>query len=328
MNNSISDKFGRYLKYLRISVTDRCNFHCKYCMPTKDFKFLNHNQILSYEDLLFTTEVFASLGVNRVRITGGEPLVRKNICQFLEKLVNINGINEVMVTTNGALLNKFALDLYNAGVKRLNISLDSLKKDRVNEITGTNNFDNIILGIKKAVSVGFKPIKVNVVVIKGFNDDEILDFCKFAADENIIVRFIEFMPIGNSNQWGKDTVIVSDEILNIISKFNPIPLKKDINSGPAQNYALNNGATIGIISPISRHFCETCDKLRLTADGKIRPCLLSDKEMDLNNAIKSRNKDMLKDLIVNSIQNKSKEHNISCGGQNGEFKRTMSKIGG
>lgn len=328
MNNIIYDKFGRQLKYLRISVTDRCNFRCVYCMPSNNFEHIQCNEILRYEDIIFIAEAFAELGVNRIRVTGGEPLVRRDICSLLDKLTKIDGIGEVMLTTNGALLQKYAEPLYEAGIRRLNISLDTLKKDRCAYITGVDKFDHVMAGIRTAALTGFSPIKVNAVVIRGFNDDELENFCRFAADENIIVRFIEFMPIGNSSRWNKDSIVTGGEILQRISSFEPKLLKKDENSGPAQNYRLNNGATIGIITPISRHFCNECDKLRITSDGKIRPCLLSDKEISLVEAVNARDKELVKQLITEAVTTKGREHEVSAGDKNEKFTRTMSKIGG
>ena len=328
MNNIISDKFGRQLKYLRISVTDRCNFRCRYCMPTSVFTDIGCENVLRYEDILFIAEAFAQLGVNRIRVTGGEPLVRKGLCSFLRELAKIKGINEVMLTTNGALLQKYAEEIYNSGVRRLNISLDSLKEERANYITGAKKFRDTMAGIKAAAEIGFSPIKANAVIIRGFNDDEIGDFCRFAAEKNIIMRFIEFMPIGNSAQWGKESIVTGDEILERIAPFMPEALKKDENAGPAQNYRLNNGGVVGIITPISRHFCGECDKLRLTSDGKIRPCLLSDNEINLNDALKARDLSAIRELITEAVITKGREHDISAGEKNEKFKRTMSKIGG
>ena len=328
MNNEIKDKFGRRLRYLRISVTDRCNFRCKYCMPNNNFEMMECADILRYEDILFASEVFASLGVNRIRITGGEPLVRKDLCQFLDKLTKIDNIQEVMLTTNGSLLNKYAHDLYEAGVKRLNISLDSLNHERNKYITGVDKTEDILAGIKKAAEIGFKPIKVNSVIIRDFNDDEIVQFAELSAKYNIICRFIEFMPIGNSENWNENNIVYGSEILERLSAFEPQEMEKDINSGPAVNYKLNNGGIIGIITPISKHFCSECDKLRITADGKIRPCLLSDNEIDIKEALQARDKEMLVKQIMQSLNIKHDEHNITIGEQNHDFKRTMSKIGG
>lgn len=328
MNNEIKDKFGRRLRYLRISVTDRCNFRCKYCMPNNNFEMMECADILRYEDILFASEVFASLGVNRIRITGGEPLVRKDLCQFLDKLTKIDNIQEVMLTTNGSLLNKYAQELYEAGVKRLNISLDSLNHERNKYITGVDKTEDILAGIKKAAEIGFKPIKVNSVIIRDFNDDEIIQFAELSAKYNIICRFIEFMPIGNSENWNENNIVYGSEILERLSAFEPQEMEKDINSGPAVNYKLNNGGIIGIITPISKHFCSECDKLRITADGKIRPCLLSDNEIDIKKALQSRDKDLLIKQIMQALNIKHDEHNVNVGDTNHDFKRTMSKIGG
>lgn len=328
MNKETIDKFGRRLKYLRISVTDRCNFRCKYCMPNNNFEMMECADILRYEDILFASEVFASLGVNRIRITGGEPLVRKGLCQFLDKLTKIDNIQEVMLTTNGALLKKYADDLYNAGVKRLNISLDSLIPEKNKYITGVDKTDEILAGIKKAAETGFAPIKVNSVIIRDFNDDEIVSFAELSAKYNIICRFIEFMPIGNSENWSEKNIVYGDEIIKRLKDFEPKEMPRDKNSGPAVNYKLNNGGIVGIITPISKHFCSECDKLRITADGKIRPCLLSDNEIDIKEALQARDKEMLVKQIMQSLNIKHDEHNITIGEQNHDFKRTMSKIGG
>ena len=328
MNKETIDKFGRRLKYLRISVTDRCNFRCKYCMPNNNFEMMECSDILRYEDILFASEVFASLGVNRIRITGGEPLVRKGICQFLDKLTKIENIQEVMLTTNGALLEKYAEDLYKTGVKRLNISLDSLIPEKNKYITGVDKTNEVMAGIKKSAETGFAPIKVNSVIIRDFNDDEIVNFAELSAKYNIICRFIEFMPIGNSENWSEKNIVYGDEIIKRLKDFEPKEMPRDKNSGPAVNYKLNNGGIIGIITPISKHFCSECDKLRITADGKIRPCLLSDNEIDIKEALQTRDKDLLLKQIMQSLNIKHDEHSITIGEQNHDFKRTMSKIGG
>lgn len=328
MNKEMIDKFGRRLKYLRISVTDRCNFRCKYCMPNNNFEMMKCSDILRYEDILFASEVFASLGVNRIRITGGEPLVRKGICQFLDKLTKIKNIQEVMLTTNGALLEKYAADLYKAGVKRLNISLDSLIPEKNKYITGVDKTEEVLAGIKKAAETGFAPVKVNSVIIRDFNDDEIVNFAELSAKYNIICRFIEFMPIGNSENWSEKNIVYGDEIIKRLKDFEPQEMPRDKNSGPAVNYKLNNGGIIGIITPISKHFCSECDKLRITADGKIRPCLLSDNEINIKEALQAKNKELLVKQIMQSLNIKHDEHSITIEEQNHDFKRTMSKIGG
>lgn len=327
--NRLTDKYNRNYRYLRVSVTDRCNFRCKYCMPAHDFEFMSHSNILKYEDMLFAVNVFSKLGIEKVRITGGEPLVRKNISYFIGEITKIPTIKEVTLTTNGSLLKNFAGVIYDAGIKRINISLDSLKKERYEYITGGFDINKLLLGIKEAKNAGINPIKINVVAIKGFNDDEIIDFCEFASKNDLNVRFIEFMPIGNKIEWTKEHIITGQEILEIISRNYEISLVKRSNfEGPAVNYLLSNGAKVGIITPISKHFCGDCDKLRLTADGKLRPCLLSDKEIDIFEALKCKDENMLRELIMNSLNLKALDHNISNEVCNEEFSRTMSKIGG
>lgn len=325
----MKDKFGREIRYLRVSVTDRCNFKCKYCMPNENFKCIPHENILSYEEMLFAIEVFTSLGVQKVRVTGGEPLVRKNVGEFLTKLGKIDGLEEVTLTTNGALLKKYTDEIKSAGIQRINVSLDSLKDERFKDITGGFNLETIIDGIKHAQRNGIGPVKTNMVVIKGYNDDEILDFCEFSAKNKIITRFIEFMPVGNYSEWKEDNIMLGDDILKIIkSKYKVTEVRKAKLGGPARNYELDNGAAIGIITPISNHFCNECDKLRLTSDGKLRPCLLSDKEIDLVPAIKSGDKDGLIKLIAEGLNVKDEEHKVLSEKRDDGYKRTMHKIGG
>jgi len=329
MSEKLKDKYSRTYKYLRVSVTDRCNFRCKYCIPTHDFEFIPHSKILKYEDIIFAVDAFSKLGIEKIRLTGGEPLVRKNISFLISEIGKIKGIKETTLTTNGSLLGKFAKDIYNAGIKRINISLDSLKQERYEYITGGFRLNDIIEAINQSIKVGLNPIKINVVAIKTFNDDEILDFCDFAAKNSLNVRFIEFMPIGNKIQWRKEHIITGDEILKIISKkYSYEPVKKADYEGPAVNYMLSNGAKVGIITPISNHFCSECDKLRLTADGKLRPCLLSDKEINLFDEIKNRDFDKFKEKIHESLKLKELDHNITNEACDTQFKRTMSKIGG
>ncbi|MCA1926845.1 MAG: GTP 3',8-cyclase MoaA [Calditerrivibrio sp.] len=327
--NKLVDKYGRVYSYLRISVTDRCNFRCKYCIPTQHFEFIHHHDILSYEDIIFALNLFCKIGIKKVRITGGEPLVRKGITNLIGEIRKKNKeIEEITLTTNGSLLSKFSKDLKQAGISRINVSIDSLRTERYHSITGGFELKNVIEGIKAAQNEGILPIKVNTVLIRGFNEDEIIDFCNFAADNNINVRFIEFMPIGNSIEWSKDSVVSGREILDIISeKFTITKLEKHKYEGPSLDYRLSNGAKIGIITPISNHFCGSCDKLRLTADGKLRPCLLSDNEIDLKKAIRERDTDKLLSLIKDSLKIKEWSHKVSDH-ESIKFNRTMSHIGG
>ncbi len=326
--NELTDKYGRTYRYLRVSVTDRCNFRCKYCIPTHNFKFIEHDKILRYEDLLFALKIFSKYGIKKIRLTGGEPLVRKGLTTFVKEIKEHTDVEEITLTTNGSLLSKFAEELKKVGVNRINVSIDSLKPERYQLITGGFNLSDIIEGIRAAQDAGLFPIKVNTVLIRGFNDDEILDFCHFAADNNVTVRFIEFMPIGNSNEWNKSSIIKGKEILDKISEyFTLAKIEKHIFEGPALNYRLSNGAKIGIITPISNHFCGECDKLRITPEGKLRPCLLSDREIDLKVAIKNRDEEHFLTLIKESLNIKDWSHHIAdCDSV--KFSRTMSKIGG
>lgn len=320
------DMYGRKLKYLRISITDRCNFQCKYCKPS-DISDIS-SETLSYDDIIYVAEVSASLGINRLRITGGEPLVRTGIVPFISRLSKIPNINEVMMTTNGSLLTKYATQLYDAGLTRLNISLDTLDPKKFQYITGSNSFDETLNGIRTAINVGFKQTKINAVMIKGFNDSELFDFVEFAAKEDIVMRFIEPMPVGNHTLWKKENIITADMILEKLASFNPIQLNQNINSGPAVNYKLSNGATIGVITPISKHFCDKCDKLRLTSDGFIRSCLLDDREIDIKDAITSRDRDLLIERVKQAVSIKAKEYDKNYFEDNNGYNRTMSKIGG
>jgi cyclic pyranopterin phosphate synthase len=329
MTDAVKDRFGRAVRYLRISVTDRCNFRCKYCIPDAHFKHMEHSEILRFEDLIFAAEVFASLGVEKVRVTGGEPLVRKGITDFLRKLNTIDGVKEVTLTTNGSLLGKYAEDIFAAGVKRVNVSLDSLKAEKYKEITGGFDLQKLLESIFLGKKAGLRPVKTNTVLIRGFNDCEIYDFCEFAARADIVSRFIEFMPIGNSGEWKKENIMYGSEILELIGRrYRITPIEKEKSAGPAKNYKLSNGATIGIITPISNHFCSECDKLRLTADGKLRPCLLTEQETDIAGAIRGRDAKSLITAINDALGRKDEEHHVVVDSRNEKYKRTMSKIGG
>lgn len=313
---------------MRISVTDKCNLKCRYCTPVEErYNPFTNDELLSYEELLFIVSVFAEMGVNRVRLTGGEPLVRNNLPYFISELKKLENINEITLTTNGILLSQYAAELAAAGVCRLNISLDSLKPERYDYITRNGGFDKVMEGIDAAIEKGFSPIKVNAVVVRGFNDDEIIDFCEFAAEKNVIVRFIEFMPIGNSPDWS-EKMISGAEILDIIRrKYSVKKAEKTPGTGPAQKYVLSGGTEIGIITPISNHFCSECDKLRLTADGKLRMCLLSDEEVSLREAARSKDTSLLKKTIEEALGLKHDKHKIDLGSTNC-FHRSMPRIGG
>jgi cyclic pyranopterin phosphate synthase len=324
----LSDGVGRTVKYLRISVTDRCNYRCRYCTPPEKFTFISHDNVLRYEDIIFAVQTLARFGVEKIRVTGGEPLVRKNLPSFLSRISKINGIKELCVTTNGSLLNKHAEALFDSGVRRLNISLDTLEESRHSFITGGGNLNDVLAGIERAMEIGFSPIKLNAVIIKGFNDDEVIPLCKFAADKGAILRFIEFMPIGNSADWKTDNIITGKQIIDIISKeYTVVKDEKTDGLGPAKYHTLSGGPLIGLITPLSDHFCGRCDKIRLTSDGKFRPCLLSDLEVPAADAIKKRDEAAFLRCVDEALMRKNAEHSVGAEFKK-RFARTMSGIGG
>lgn len=322
----MKDNYNREIDYLRISVIDRCNLRCIYCMPEEGIpNLLPHDEILSYEEILKIVEVALDLGIRKIRITGGEPLLRKGIVNFIERLAKIDSIKDIGMTTNGILLKEFAKPLYDAGLKRVNISLDSLDENKFRAITRVGSIKNVLEGIEEAKKIGLEPIKVNVVVMKGINDDEIEKFALWSREVDYQIRFIEFMPVGQ-NFWRKELFMAKNDIKakieNKIGRLIPVNMKK---SGPAEYYTLEGGkGLLGFISPITTHICVKCNRLRLTAEGKLRPCLFSDQEIDLKNLLRSgASDDKIRELIVNTI-------NLKPLGMSEQSKplRPMSTIGG
>lgn len=335
----MKDTFGREISYLRIAVTDRCNLRCVYCMPEEGVDFRPHEEILSYEEIQKVVKIAVPLGITKIRITGGEPLVRKDIAGFIADLRAIPGIEEIAVTTNGILLPRLAAPLKKAGLDRVNISLDSLRPDRYKEITRGGDLSKVIHGIKLALDLGLKPVKINVVVVKGFNDDEVMDFVQFAKENEVHVRFIEFMSIGESRTWKnrgyvdnaqlKDRISLKDMTLTALSEEEVSVL----GNGPAEYFKVKDGlGTIGFISPVSNHFCSRCNRMRLTADGKLRPCLLSDRYVDIKTALRSgASHDELQALVKKAIWNKPEEKEINQTQAEKDKKDDltyMSQIGG
>ncbi|MBO8158264.1 GTP 3',8-cyclase MoaA [Thermosyntropha sp.] len=325
------DRFGREINYMRISVTDRCNLRCLYCMPEEgiDYK-LTHKDILSLEELARLTRVAASVGIKKVRLTGGEPLVRKNIEKLVEYIAEIPEIDDIALTTNGVKFKVMATRLKKAGLKRVNFSLDSLKPERFSYITRGGDIKPVMEGIFTALELGLNPIKINTVVIKGFNDDEVLEFAKLAYDYPLHIRFIEFMPVGDIKFWNEDKLIKSEKIKSRIEHEFELALPdKIVGSGPAKYFKLRGGqGSVGFISPMSNHFCGECNRIRLTADGKLRGCLYSKEEVDLMEAIKQNaNDDELAEIFLEAINNKPRHHNFGSGWGK-ENERKMYQIGG
>ncbi len=328
------DQYARTISYLRLSITDRCNLRCLYCMPSSSLA--KCADLLSFEELLRIVGLAVGMGMNKLRLTGGEPLVRNGVMDFIRSLAGIKGLEDIRLTTNGVLLYKKAAELYGAGIRNINISLDSMKPERFCSITGSDLFDQVWQGIQTACDVGFN-VKLNVVAMKGINDDEFADFARLATQRAIQVRFIEFMPIGNKDSWDKSRFISADELKEMIATMGTLePSPGSRLEGPARVYRLTTpeGKTgrIGFISPISHHFCDKCNRLRLTSEGRLRACLLHNHETDLKALLRQGGTDSdIQAAIQQTILNKPKGHilqdalagpdQINCQGQ-------MSRIGG
>ncbi|MBN1106513.1 MAG: GTP 3',8-cyclase MoaA [Deltaproteobacteria bacterium] len=326
----MQDNHKRTINYLRLSLTDRCNLRCVYCMPEEGMTFVPHAEILSYEEMLSVVSLCVQKGIRKVRLTGGEPLVRKGLLPFIEKLNKMEGLEEIALTTNGVLLKDFARDLRGCGICRINVSMDTLKAERFRQITRRDFFDRVWEGIREADYAGFSPIKINVVAMRGVNDDEVLDFARLTFLKPYHVRFIEMMPVGENNRWARERFLSVQEILDTIGSLGPLrPVHPDPLDGPAQYYALEGAkGQIGLIGALSHHFCQKCNRLRLTADGRLRGCLFSDQETDIKTPLRDGKGDgYLLDLIGDTILNKPKSHGLNPL-QPRKCVRSMNSIGG
>ncbi len=329
-NDALVDLFARSITYLRVSLTDHCNLKCIYCTPKGKQAKLLTSELLTYEELLRVISLAVSSGIKKVRLTGGEPLVRRDIKYFIKQLANISGLEDIRLTTNGVLLSKYAETLLQAGIKKINISLDTLKKDKFEYITGSDSFEEVWQGIEQTHSLGFAPIKINMVVLKGINDDEIEDFAKLSLTRPYQMRFIEFMPVGKLSPWEQARYMATTEIKKRLSKLGELmPVQQNIKDGPARIYKLKGGqGTIGFISPISSHFCDRCNRLRLTSEGKLRSCLLHDYEVDLKGVLRGGGSDDdVKKALVQTVLNKRKGHELNKS-QHKNCHGRMSRIGG
>jgi GTP 3',8-cyclase len=297
----------RKINYLRMSITDRCNLRCVYCTYWKEWQKQPAAEILRYEELLRLAEVAAKAGVRKIRITGGEPLVRRGLVGFLQELKRLPGIDQVCLTTNGVLLRELAPALYNAGVRHLNVSLDTLKRDRYRQITGRDNLPAVMAGLQQAASLGFHPLKINCVVLRGINDDEVLDIARLAREYPYQVRFIELMPTTSQTWWQRHFLSMA-EVRRRLAVLGPLePLILEATAGPARNFRVPGfQGELGFISPMSEHHCRTCNRLRLSSDGKIRPCLLRSQELDLKGALRQgASDDVLNYFFQEAIQLKN-----------------------
>lgn len=315
----MKDLFNREIDYLRISVTDLCNLRCVYCMPEKGVEKIEHEKIISPERIQEIVKASVTLGIKKIRLTGGEPLVRKGLLDIVKLIREIPEIEEICLTTNGTTLKEMAKPLFDAGVNRLNISLDTLDENKYKRITRNGNLSDVLAGIKEAQKVGFKNIKINCVLIGGFNDDEIEKFAAFAEKYSVIARFIELMPIGESVNFEKENFISNNIVFSHITN-----LKKVKDDGVSLLYRIGeSNGYIGLISPLSNMFCKYCSRIRLTSDGKIKPCLHSKEEIDLNGL---HNKELI-EAIKKSIFAKPEKHYLNELGKSSSL-RGMDKVGG
>jgi cyclic pyranopterin phosphate synthase len=324
----LSDSFQRPISYMRISVTDRCNLRCVYCMPEEGVPLMSHDDILSYEEIITVVKAAAGLGITKVRLTGGEPLVRAGLPHLVQMLADIETIDDLSMTTNGTLLARYAAELKEAGLRRVNVSLDTLKPDRFRQITRCGSLEDTLRGIEAARAVGLNPVKINVVVMAGVNEDELTDFAARTVSDGWHVRFIELMPRSGEDPDASRLVSVK-QMKEKIESLGPLePYRFEVGNGPARYFRLPGATgTIGFITPVTEHFCYQCNRLRLTADGKLRPCLLSEDEIDLRETLRGgASAPELKDLITMAIACKPKGHHLAeRKTRNG---RPFSQVGG
>ncbi|MCB1670552.1 MAG: GTP 3',8-cyclase MoaA [Gammaproteobacteria bacterium] len=309
--DQLIDKFGRRIDYIRLSVTDRCDFRCVYCM-TEDMKFLPRSQVLSLEELEQVARAFVELGVKKIRITGGEPMVRNNIMALLREIGSFPQLQELLLTTNGAQLTRYAKPLREAGVSRINISIDSLRPDRFERISRVGKLDRVIAGIDASIAAGFERIRLNSVIMKGYNEDEVLDLVEFAMDRDVDIAFIEEMPLGRpSDHEREETLCTNDWVREVIEQRYPLIPTASRTAGPSKYWQLNGRANrIGFISPVSHNFCADCNRVRVTVEGRLLLCLGNEHSVDLRAILRdpARSFQDLKQAIVDAMDIKPERH--------------------
>ena len=323
---TLKDQFGRSIEYLRISVTDRCNFRCQYCMPLEGLQWLPKHDILSYEEIAAVVSQLAPLGLRRLRITGGEPTIRPDLPSLIAQLRAVPGIEDIALSTNGVRLPDLALALRRAGLDRVNMSADSLRPDRIAAIARRNLGFDPVFAANAAQQAGLAPIKINVVVMRGVNDDEVADFARLTIDHPWHVRFIELMPVGDMRDLTWDHVVPSAQVLARVAQLGALePVSGPGGNGPATYYRIGEGAgTIGVITPMTHTYCGSCNRVRLTADGRLRTCLYGDHEVNLRDPLRAGQP--LEPLFRQALADKPREHNLlqmQVGGL-----RALSQVGG
>ena len=321
------DAHGRKINYLRLSVTDRCNLRCQYCMPAGGVEKCTHANVLRFEELYEIAAAAVSLGIEKIRVTGGEPLVRKGILPFLERLAGLDGLRELVLTTNGTLLPKMAKDLRAAGVRRLNVSLDSLHPVTFSHITRGGRLADVLDGLQAAEQAGL-PIKLNVVAMRGINDGEILDFAELTLRKPYAVRFIEYMPAIQEENW-QERVVTGAQILETISsRYQLVPAATQVCAGPAQNFLIPGAqGMVGLITPLSGHFCATCNRIRVTSTGRVRSCLFSDQGTDIRPVLARRDPAQLAETLRRLVVSKPGMHQMSVA-ESEHTPFSMADIGG
>jgi cyclic pyranopterin phosphate synthase len=327
---SLIDGFNRPITYLRISVTDKCNLRCIYCMPEGGLQWLRRDEILSYEEIAEIVRAAASVGVRAVRLTGGEPLVRRDLKRLVGSIAAVPGIEDIALSTNGLLLAEQLDGLVDAGLRRINFSLDTLRADRFEAIARRPGLDAVLRSVDAAIAAGLAPLKLNCVVMRGRNDDELADFAMLTVDRPIFVRFIEVMPVHENLQMQRDTYISSDEILERIAALGVLnPLPGPSGNGPARYFALAGAAgAVGVISPLSHDYCERCNRVRLTADGRLRLCLFGDHALDLRSPLRAgATTEQLAGLLRSAMLIKPERHHLRLG-EAASRMRAFSEIGG
>ncbi len=325
----LRDPYNRRIDYLRISITDKCNLKCVYCAPAKKIKNFDKSEVLTFEEIVRFVNIVRKNGLRKIRITGGEPLMKKNITGLISSIKQ-TGIQDLSLTSNGIMLPELADELKKAGLDRVNISLDTMDPGKYRSITNGGDINRVWQAVKEAERVDLSPVKINVVPIRGLNDDEILSFASLTFEKNYHVRFIEFMPVGKNEMWRKDRCIDSKEVLERISAIGSLERLSFRGKGPSRNFRLKGArGVIGIISPISDHFCGVCNRLRLTINGKIRPCLFSQVEIDIKTPMRSGASDIeIEQLFYDAIKVKPQRHLLHKSAATSEFLQAMSKIGG
>lgn len=317
----MTDRYGRKINYMRISVTELCNLRCRYCMPEEGVCKKSHQEMLREDEIIMAVEAAASLGVNKLRITGGEPLVKKNILSICRRAAGVAGIDELCLTTNGTLLPELALPLKEAGVHRLNISLDTLRPERYSYITRTGSLEQAIRGIEAALEAGFEKLKINTVLIGGFNEDEIEELAQLTRLYPLDLRFIEMMPMYDGGDFGPEAFIPYTRVLERLPELESV----QPDGGVARLFRLPGAlGRVGLISPVNAHFCGQCNRIRLTADGKLKPCLHSPEEY----SIKGLDREEMRAVMEKVIHNKPEWHGLLDAENRSRAGRNMNQIGG